>query len=1072
MRSKHLPYIILSILVAVIAYANIQPGTIFSGWDNLHPEFNIPLNLQRSIFSVWQGHEGLGHTGGHGYAATLPHTFIIWFLSLFLPMSYLRYAFTFLALLTGSIGAYKLIIYLLKDKLKDKKEYVQYTLALVGSVFYMLNFGTVQQFTLQLEAFIIHFVALPWSVYFILSLLDRWNGKKYFFFLILLFFTSTQGFIPPLFIAYMLIICALLLASIFFYRTRDRVTTAVVLFLSIMLINAYWLLPVIHYSLTQSREFLNAYNNILSTDSWTLTNNKYGTVQDLAILRGFPMQARTETPGLPQAYVFQPWINHFTNIWIQAIGYSFFGIIIIGFIYFAYRNKKNYIIAILIVSLLFFSILSARIPLISTVSSFLQKFPLIKQAFRTGFTKLSISLSLFYSVYFAFGLLVLMEILHRFLKHRYLAATRVTRTLLVLSAFVGIIAFSYPTFSGYFLYSGSRISIPNAYQKVFDFFQNQNPSARIATLPQGEQWGWSHYRWGYVGSGFLWFGLPQPVMERAFDVWSSNNENYYWELSYALYSGNRTLLDNVLDKYSIGWILYDESFIPYTNIKNAFYSKKIKDMVDGLANVELVRSIPLFNFQNNYLHIYKRRQYANSNSIELKYIPFDSSRYYWNNDDRAYKLFGSYWSYPNSSTNDPRFYFPFRSLFTGRNATDREFTLDSNKNSFVFSAQIPNIPYAGILTAPSTTKETFAQYSPDDPNIPMYPKIVLSLNEQPLFSVNREANGNLIEKTLNVTSGSLDVIVPIIWGYYSYDSNNPGIIFPEIRNCDDSNINQGNVSIQEESGIKTYVLNDFDSSTCVDLYIPTLSHKFSYLITVESKNILGSPLTLEVINGTSKRTDLTVQLPSNIKSQSTTTTNIILPPMEQDGMGYSIRLANTSISKRSINKFGRITVNSIPYDFLKNIFITSGLEKISQQYSQESITFSHPNPAYYGVRLRSALPNSMLDARCSTLVLSQSFDHGWRAYDVSQQCTVRSGKCRIAQLLPFLFGTELKNHVLINNWSNGWTLPRNEQTNNELTIVIFFLPQLLEWFGFLLLPLPFLYVLWPRRNRQMYVHSL
>lgn len=991
MRNKYIPYIILFILVAVIAYTNIQPGTIFSGWDNLHPEFNIPLNLQRAIFGVWQGHEGLGHTGGHGYASTLPHTLIIWFLSLFLPMSYLRYTFTFLALLVGSIGTYQLIVYLLKNKGGN----TQRALALVGSVFYMLNFGTVGQFALQLEAFIIHFVALPWSIYFILSLLDHWNRKKYFIFLIFLFFTSTQGFIPPLFIAYMLIICALLLASIFFYRTRDRVTSAITLFVSIALINAYWLLPVIHYSLTQSREFLNAYNNILSTNSWTLTNNKYGTVQDLAILRGFPIQARTETPGLPQTYVFQPWMNHFTNFWIQSIGYIFFGIIIMGCIYFAYRNKNCHTIALTVVSLLFFSILAARIPFVSNFSTFLQEFPAIKQAFRTGFTKLSISLSLFYSVYLVFGLLVLKEIFHRFLK---------TSRLLVLSAFIGIIVFSYPIFRGNFLYSGSRISIPKAYEEVFDFFKNQSPSARITTLPQGEQWGWSHYRWGYVGSGFLWFGLPQPVMERAFDVWKNANENYYWELSYALYSQNRALLENVLEKYQISWILFDTSFIPYSNGKSVFAVEKIERMLDTSSKFELVRMIPIKNPQNDSMRIYKvHRTNSSDTFINPQDLPKDINPYQWDNDDRAFSAFGPYWSDDSTKerTNDSSFFFPFRSLFTGRKQEEREFTLMEDENNIKFVSKIPKGLAGKTIFIP---KNNFFNLGNQKESI----SILIDQKNLEIPNNNSEPSALTMPA---YTDGRFEVYIPK-FTENSFDSASPGNIIPDIRRCDDNTEGKGGHSIITEVPYKIYHLENTDSGTCADWFIENLPHKLGYLVTIESTNIQGTPLLLQIINGTSRRTDMTIQLSPDQKKSKFSTSYVILPPMEPDGLGYSLRFSNISIGpNRTENDIGRITIYPVPYDFLKNIAIT------------------------YGLNVRINFQND----RQKILTFSQAYDPGWIA---------------LQRTSTFPYYTPLTDHVLVNNWANGWKLDGNEEN-----IVIFFWPQLLEWIGFALLPIPFVLAL-------------
>jgi hypothetical protein len=50
-------------------------------------------------------------------------------------------------------------------------------------------------------------------------------------------------------------------------------------------------------------------------------------------------------------------------------------------------------------------------------------------------------------------------------------------------------------------------------------------------------------------------------------------------------------------------------------------------------------------------------------------------------------------------------------------------------------------------------------------------------------------------------------------------------------------------------------------------------------------------------------------------------------------------------------------------------------------------------------------------------------------------------------MFPFLGGRELKNHVLINNWENGWIL--NSKLDNNSKIIIVYLPQYLEFAGFM-----------------------
>jgi len=49
----------------------------------------------------------------------------------------------------------------------------------------------------------------------------------------------------------------------------------------------------------------------------------------------------------------------------------------------------------------------------------------------------------------------------------------------------------------------------------------------------------------------------------------------------------------------------------------------------------------------------------------------------------------------------------------------------------------------------------------------------------------------------------------------------------------------------------------------------------------------------------------------------------------------------------------------------------------------------------------------------------------------------------------------------VNNWENGWELENAQCTmkNAQCTIVIYYLPQLLEFAGLGLLPIPFIFLL-------------
>ena len=100
---------LLGIIVATIAIVNYVPGTWLTGWDNLHTEFDFPMNVYRSIFSVWEEYQGLGLLAGMAHAADLPRQVFLWATSWFIPNSFIRYFYQYLMLFVGTFGTYHIL---------------------------------------------------------------------------------------------------------------------------------------------------------------------------------------------------------------------------------------------------------------------------------------------------------------------------------------------------------------------------------------------------------------------------------------------------------------------------------------------------------------------------------------------------------------------------------------------------------------------------------------------------------------------------------------------------------------------------------------------------------------------------------------------------------------------------------------------------------------------------------------------------------------------------------------------------------------------------------------------------
>jgi len=356
---------------------NFPFNTWYTGWDNLHPEFNFGMNFRRAFTSVWQTNQGLGTYGGHGYAATLPHTIITFMMSFLIPLKYIRSSFTFLALLTGGLG-----VFFLLRKIIKSEGMVKNISALLGAVFYLLNLATIQNFYIQLEAFVFHFAFLPWLFLALINFLESGKRRNLLFFGLVTFLASSQGFVPPLFFVYLIILTIFLTAYVLKQLNRRSLSRAILVFLLTIFINAYWLLPVGYYSLTHSDVYLNSYNNINSTEDFIIKNHKYGTVDNVILLKGFLLEAIDTNAGGGIFQIFYPWNDHLNKPIVKTIGYLLFILIFVGLLSNLKKKKYFYSWGILVSFLIIFSLLATATPPFSYLTEVIQKIPVLRQAFR------------------------------------------------------------------------------------------------------------------------------------------------------------------------------------------------------------------------------------------------------------------------------------------------------------------------------------------------------------------------------------------------------------------------------------------------------------------------------------------------------------------------------------------------------------------------------------------------------------------------------------------------------------------------------------------------------------------
>lgn len=966
---KHFALIILLLVECAIIATNLTPGTYLAGWDNIMPEFNFPEAFTRSIFGVWMEYRGLGLYDGMSHIANLMHTTGIAAMSLVLPKELLRYVFVFSMHLAGGLGMY----YLLHQYIIKNNKWI----ALLGSLFYLFNLATIQMFYSPLEGFVIHFASLPWLAWSLLGYYTNPKKRSLLVFFTITFLATPQFFVTPLFIP--IVILLGMLSVVFLMNHPQSFRQVLIVLGGFTIINMFWLLPYLYGIPRNAPVVTQAKINQMSSDDIFSHNQAFGDIFHTLSLQGFSLDYEDKNNNNVTGFMMAPWRTHLGYPISQAIMGGIIVVTLIGLVS-VLRRPKQPIFAFALMALIGFIFLGNDIPYLRDITFWLQEHvPFFKEAFRFSYTKFSLLYALSYAVLFAFGLLELS-------KHEH---NNKIKQVIFFGTFSMIVFMAAPAFQGNFLYTNLRIQIPEDYRDLFTHMKTQDPDNRIAVLPQPAYWSWKFYEFGYRGSGFLWHGLKQPLLDRAFDPWSATNENYYWELSAALYAKDAKRLESVFRKYDVKYILLDENVVSPNNNRSLFIDE----------SKELLTQIPGINQTATFgkLTLYERTNTEYNTFVKLTGQLPTVNAYTWTDNDVAYREVGDYIAM-NDEPSTMNYSYPFRSLFTKRAVDEREFNIAETDQEITLGS-------TSVATGASILKIDMEVYD---------------------STKTADLNASAVKQCGLLKTGRAT----------AFDT-------PEVKEAHTSGVNENFLR--------------FDSTNqrgCLSFGIPDLPHREAYLIAVETRHIEGRPLLFSLINETAKHVESENYLPT---TTDWNTTYFILPPLAPDGLGYNVYVSNDSIGRhQTINDVRRIRIYQIPYVDLVHLHTLKG-ESLQGVYSNANITVSHPNPAFYKISMRQSVNAS----ENTTLILSQSFDPGWIAVTPMNQ-------------FPYL--TPAGKHVLVNNWANGWTFGPTSNArktgylekqnsallSNQVTIYLFFWPQLLEFLGFALLPMPFLFLL--RKN--------
>ena len=890
------------------------------GWDSLQTELYPWLAVKRALFSVWEEYQGLGLVGGMAHAADLVRAVFLWVLSFVVPASLIRYLFHTSMLFIGGIGVYRLLLFL---GFRENKK----LLALVGSVFYILNLGTVQLFGIPFEPFSVFFGFLPWEIYIFLKFLekDKVSKKILLEFVLINLLATPQAYVQVLFLVYLLVLGCFVMV---FLGTGGRISViprvrrSIVGILLLFCINAFWILPQVYFLTTNSSVFEKSKINEIATPRVVNQNLEKGKLKYFARLEGFYYDTYDATGKL----LFQPWKGHLDKFPLAPLSYLVFPLLLLGLF-----SKRKYHMGFVLIFLLVSVGLMGNELVFSYINDVLRRNGFINQIFRSPFTKFITA----YSLVAAYLLVSGLDLIYKKIKYRKL---QICISVLILSS---IVICNLPAFWGNFFVRQMKVKVPKEYLEVMDYFRNSVAlDKRIALLPDYTFWGWFKSKWGYDGSGFLWYGIEQPTISRTFDVWSPHGESYFWEIKEAIEDQNVSQFEKVLDKYNVDYLIFDRNLLPVASDIRGLQYDQIDNILRSSSKVELQKT-----FGELSVYLVKRDSPGKDFLRVMKDAPNIGPQVRVMDIDNIYLQHGDY-----LTTNQKYDYFyPFLDFMTKNKLDDRKWKISENVDQFIIEYPLNDILKEGyMLEGGSAPKNAEVFLAEEGGGIKKF-----------TYEAKSDVEGDkLIVKVKKILIKEFD----------------PKTI--SIENC--SYPREGSVDKIPsfiETGIS--VKSEGRGKICFGYFLPTLAHWNGYLFKVGSKLEEGSPLFF-YITGNKNRKQAKIE--SDLRGP---TDYFLISPGYYFDDGYEFSFQGFSYGNRtSVARIYALELYLFPFDYVKNI----RFQRVDATVNGAAQLGALPetNKLNYSMYEVGGIPSTF-----DTLVLGQAFESGWIALCGNKVCPAK-----------------------------------------------------------------------------------
>ncbi|HHX99113.1 TPA: hypothetical protein GX533_00275 [Candidatus Dojkabacteria bacterium] len=586
--------ILLVILLILISFLSIRWGQHLISNDNYSPELNPWMSVQRYLESpAWRSYRVLGFASDSEQADIFRSIFF-GISDLFLPNELLAQLFSLFCLCVGTLSMATLVSQLVRDKVNTKSSgYIFFFAGLI----YLSSLWTAWVFNFNMMPYIAQYGFLP-----LVLLTSYWymkdpsHGKSLLLFIASLLFVST-AVIGTLFFVNIVLITAFLIYFGWNHRVRFKgILKGLGIFLIVQL---FWLLPFGQYAMSTSGNIIDSYTNR------SITANTIDLEKEMMTL---PNSARLYTRLLgtvdnPEnnTYIFPPSSDYMEYDFYKVVGLLPFFLSMVGLVFIIAQKKYSLLpLYLLLFGLLF--LLKNQNPPLGEIYIWLQEnLGIFKQVFRWISSKVGQQYLIVLTFTSTIGFALLLNFLASFFK-------KVSRYIFILFSLAIVVLplffYSEYLFRGYLFTQRATVNLPEQYFELKEALKT-DPYSRIYYAPPSNNGYFREYDWGFVGSQFISYIIPNPVMDMSLAIGSDVGEVAMWEIRNVFDAGDRELFLEKMQKYDVGYILVDRSVVK-GRYGHALNWESMENIAKGL---ELV-------WEKDFLALYK------INKKDVRYVEY------------------------------------------------------------------------------------------------------------------------------------------------------------------------------------------------------------------------------------------------------------------------------------------------------------------------------------------------------------------------------------------------------------------------------------------------------------------